>query len=222
MTRSPYLALVAFASVVALATATNACSGAEDSMGGSPRTSTTSTPTEPTTTTDGGDTGGGTAPAADAGVTDAAHAADAAKPKNAFEGAPAYAAQTGPSARQGGHAFAANTPKTNPAGRPCLNCHDGNGGAPEFAAAGTVFDGAKGAASVEVRVVGDDGVARSAFTDADGNFFFRASTQGLVFPALAGARDDGATKLMSSRATKGNCNECHSIAGGAGRLVVTP
>lgn len=211
---------LALASFVALAASAGACSGVDETYGDTSRT-TTPSPTEPTpsdASTATPDGAGGT----DAGAIDAATEADAAKPKDAFEGTAAYAAQAGPTTRQAGHNFNANTPKTNPAGRPCLNCHDGTGNAPAFAAGGTVYAGAKPAASAEVRVVGADGIARSAYTDADGNFFFRAATQDLDFPALAGARNATATKLMTGHATKGNCNECHSIAGGAGKIVVTP
>lgn len=223
MTRSPRLALLLLSSLAAIACGAVACSGPDYSRDEGSTTPTTSSPTEPTSK-DGGvaeddDVEGEREE--DSGVTDAAQGVDAAKPASAFTGAPAYAAKLGPATRKAGHSFAKNTPQTNPAGKACLDCHAG-GGAPAFAAAGTVYEGAKPAASVEVRVFGADGVARSAFTNADGNFFFRAAGQPLAFPALAGVRNATGTTLMTGHATKGNCNECHSVAGGAGRIVVTP
>lgn len=80
--------------------------------------------------------------------------------------------------------FNGNTPKSNPAGKPSLNCHHAGGGAPTFAAAGTVYEGLEPAASVEVRAIGANGKAWSAYTNADGNFLFPAATQPIAFPAL--------------------------------------
>lgn len=156
------------------------------------------------------------------GTTDAGTDGAAPKPKNAFDGAAAYAAKVGPTTRKAGHDFANATPRTNPAGRPCLNCHGASGGAPTFSAAGTVYVGTTPASSVEVRVVGDDGKTYSAFTDADGNFFFRAATQFIEFPAMTGARNASGARLMAGLPTSGNCNQCHSAGGGAGRIVVGP
>jgi len=176
--------------------------------------------------------GGGPGSVADAagsedGGTDAAldAGADAAGLVNAFTGAPAYASQTGPTTRKAQHDFPANTPRTNPAGQACLRCHRAGGNATEFSAAGTVYQNATGttpAASVEVRAVGADGNKYSAYTNADGNFFFPASTKFVDVPAAVGARNASSTRLMVERATNGNCNNCHSTAGGAGRLVVSP
>jgi len=198
------------------------CSGAEEGVGderAAPTPSATSVPNEPPPA--------GTTPRNEAGSPpDAAiDAGDAGtpKPKDAFDGAPAYVAQTGPSTRQSGHNFGSNTPKTNPAGRACLNCHGDSGGAPTFAAAGTVYEGTKPAVGAEVRAIDAEGTAYSAYTDADGNFFFRATATALLeLPAMVGARSAKGTRLMSTAAPKGNCNECHSTAGGAGRIVVGP
>jgi hypothetical protein len=117
MTRSLLLAPAMLASFVAVAALASACSGADDASDDAPRTPSTALPTEP-----GPAHGGKTADAAtatDSGATDAATGTDAAKPKNAFEGAPAFASQTGPSTRQGGHAAKGN----------CNECHSIAGGA---------------------------------------------------------------------------------------------
>jgi cytochrome c553 len=140
----------------------------------------------------------------------------------AFTGAPAYVAASGPVTRKAAHNFAANTPTTNPAGRPCLQCHGAAGPAPRFAFGGTVYKDAIGtpAPQVEVRVVGADGQARTAFTNADGNFFFLAASGAVSFPALAGARDSDSTELMTTATANGNCNACHRAGGTTTPLVV--
>jgi hypothetical protein len=168
---------------------------------------------------DGDDEDGGTptvVPTGDGGTTPAP-----AKP-NAFTGAPAYAATAGATTRIAAHNFAGATPTTNPAGRPCMQCHGAAGPAPRFLIAGTVFKDATGtpAAQIEVRVVGADGVARTTFSNADGNFFFRASSGAVMFPAKIGARDANTTKLMTIDAANGNCNSCHRAAGTTSPLVV--
>lgn len=191
--------------------------------GASPMTS--SPATEPTVGTDtnvGDSAPGDSHYTKDAGSDASTTSTDSGQSKStdAFAGAPGFLPQPGMSARQAGHSFNSNTPKTNPAGKACLNCH-GGGSAPAFAAAGTVYDGTAPAASVEVRAYGADGKAYSAYTDADGNFFIRATTQ-LTLPAFVGARNAASTRVMGSAANKGNCNECHSTAGGAGRISVGP
>jgi hypothetical protein len=144
-----------------------------------------------------------------------------AKP-GAFTGAAAYAATAGPTTRIAAHNFAGAMPTTNPAGRPCMQCHGAAGPAPRFVIAGTIYKDATGtpAAQVEVRVVGSDGVARTTYSNADGNFFFRAATGAVAFPAKVGARDADTTKLMTIDAANGNCNSCHRAAGTSSPLVV--
>lgn len=214
-------ALVVSAAVTALETA--GCTAPVNQLddGASPTTS--SPATEPTVDTNVADSApGNTNNTPDAGNDAATTDPDSGqiKPKDAFAGAPGFLPKVGMSARQAGHSFNANTPKTNPAGRPCLNCH-GGGGPPAFAAAGTIYDGTAPAASVEVRAYGADGKPYSAYTDADGNFFIRATTQ-LTLPALVGARNATRTRVMGSAVSKGNCNDCHSSAGGAGLISVGP
>lgn len=139
-----------------------------------------------------------------------------------FTGAPAYAGTAGPTTRIAAHNFAGATPTTNPAGRPCMQCHGAAGPAPRFIIAGTVYQDATGtpAGQVEVRVVGSDGVARTTYSNADGNFFFRAATGAVAFPAKVGARDGNTTKVMTIDAANGNCNSCHRAAGTSSPLVV--
>jgi len=103
-----------------------------------------------------------------------------------------------------------------------MQCHGAAGPAPRFLIAGTVYKDATGtpAGQVEVRVVGSDGVARTTYSNADGNFFFKAAAGAVKFPALVGARDGNTTKVMTIDATNGNCNSCHRAAGTTPPLVV--
>jgi len=140
---------------------------------------------------------------------------------DAFTGAAAYTATTGATTRQTQHAFGGATP-TNPAGQPCLKCHGAAGPAPRFTFGGTVFKDAIGtpAPQIEVRVVGSDGVARSTYTDADGNFFFPFASGAVKFPATQGARDADTKKTMTTTAMNGNCNSCHKAGGTSPPIVV--
>lgn len=136
---------------------------------------------------------------------------DGAPLVNAFTGAPAFVATTGPSARKDAHAFADNTPITSPAKQPCLDCHVAGGAAPAFAFGGTAFTDVAGtlpAANVEIRVRAPSGSAVSVYTDEDGNFYAPAA---FAFPANAGVRSAVASRVMNGPAPQGNCNggQCH-------------
>lgn len=159
--------------------------------------------------------------ASDAAHADAAgDAGDAgvdAGPAHAFTGAGPYVATLGPSTRQATHNFATNNPPTNPAGQACLACHIAGGAAKEFVMGGTVWkDSAATIPSpgIEVRLRDSAGVAVSAFTDVDGNFYFLKGATGTPTPpALAGIRDATTTKLMGGAIDVANCNNCHKIGG---------
>jgi len=105
-------------------------------------------------------------------------------------------------------------PQGNPAGRACLTCHDGTGkgGAPKFLFAGTIYQdvaGTKVSPKVEVRFLGADGKALTAYTDVNGNYFFPAGAGATTVPASAGARTATASRTMLNKINDGNCNECH-------------
>lgn len=140
----------------------------------------------------------------------------------AFSNASAYVATTGPVTRKPQHNFAGATPTTNPAGRACMQCHGAAGPAPRFLVAGTVYKDATGtpAGQVEIRLVDADGIARSVYSNDDGNFFFPAATGAIKLPALVGARDANTTKLMVNSGANGNCNSCHRAGGTTPPLVV--
>jgi hypothetical protein len=162
---------------------------------------------------DGGGTGtgNGTGGGKDSGTSngDASSQPDAPSgPVNAFTGAPAYVATLGPSARSNRH-----TP-ANPAGQPCMNCHDGSrGGVRQLLFAGTVYKDAAGktpAPRVEIRVRDAQGNGLTAYSDNDGNFFLeRGARAPLAVPARAGARDLEDTRIMNNLMSEGDCNSCH-------------
>lgn len=132
-----------------------------------------------------------------------------------FAGAAAYVSTAGPTSRNGGHNFGANG--TNPVKQACLGCHGNGGGAPVFTVGGSVFKDAAGtmpAANVEVRFVDANGTARSIYTDALGNFYFKGAT--LAAPGKVGARDATTTQNMVGTIANGDCNSsgCHGGAQG--------
>ena len=140
---------------------------------------------------------------------------DASSPPSAggvFADAGAYVATVGPSARNQRH-----TGSPNPAGQACLSCHGGQKpNVARFLFAGTVWTDATGATptpKAEVRAVGADGAGLSAYTDADGNFFYAAAGATLAAPAHGGARDATSVALMSNVFNDGDCNACHKGGG---------
>ena len=122
---------------------------------------------------------------------------------DAFTGAGPYVATLGPSTLKSGHQNKFGT--TDPAGHDCLQCHG-------FAFGGTVYSSATGTtpvSSAEVRVVDATGKAYSAYSDANGNFYFSA-TSGFAAPAKVGVRDGSNTALMIGTINTGACNGCHT------------
>jgi hypothetical protein len=164
----------------------------------------------------GADPGGASDPLAsgDAGAPPpAAPAADAAPPDDpgvlianpvdGFTGAPPYASDL-PAIRA--NAMHANGPVT---GQPCLSCHDGVT-CVKFDFAGTVWRApafTEAVPDVEVRVIDANDYAHSVHSDADGNFWHRASTD-LPLPAFSGVRTAHFTALGKLNGT--SCNTCHN------------
>jgi hypothetical protein len=141
--------------------------------------------------TDGGTNAGGT----DGGAPP--------PPVSVWNGAPAFASQTGPS--------------THNAGKDCMNCHGSGGSGPGFAFGGTVYDGS-GAAVVgaEVRFVDSTGKATSVYSGPSGTFYLHGT--GFSGPAHVGVRDATNTQEMftalqsgaqSPASSGGACSACH-------------
>jgi hypothetical protein len=132
-----------------------------------------------------------------------------------FADAGAYVPMLGPSASNARH-----TPNPNPAGTPCLSCHGGQkGNVVQFLFGGTVWSSPAATTPTpmaEVRVVQADGVALTAYSDADGNYFFPQGANGpLSAPAAAGIRDAKGEASMANVFNDGDCNSCHRQGGQA-------
>jgi hypothetical protein len=130
-----------------------------------------------------------------------------------FAGAVPYASQMGSSSHNAGKACVA------------AGCHapPGAGGAPPFAIGGTVYSdylGQTPAVGVEVRMVDATGQATSVYSGPEGNFYLVASsTSSVAFPAVIGARNATATRLMVTplASSFGSCGQsnCHIPGGGS-------
>jgi hypothetical protein len=97
-------------------------------------------------------------------------------------------------------------------GQDCLTCHKNGGPGVEFLFGGTVFQdmgGTMPAVDKEVRVYDSNNVGYAAYSDADGNFWFKKVATEIAFPALSGVRDGTNTTLMTGNITAANCNGCH-------------
>lgn len=195
-----------------------ACSGSEEEPAPTdPNASGGAVPTNPGAPGDVTPPAEGTTNAPGGSTTSGTQSMPAPPNAGVFAGAPAYQAILGPSTidKTGkGNGHLSFNSDGNPAGRACLDCHDGTGkgGAPAFVFAGTVFadaEGKKPAPRVEVRMVGSDGKALSAYTDLYGNFFFRAGSGVVSVPATAGARSATASRTMANKINDANCNQCH-------------
>lgn len=99
------------------------------------------------------------------------------------------------------------------AGKACLSCHDGGGGAPEWTAAGTIYTTTAGAAPLPgatIHLVDADGNEVVVLTALNGNFW---TSQALVYPITVRASRCPDTREMPGTLadTSANCNKsgCH-------------
>jgi hypothetical protein len=100
------------------------------------------------------------------------------------------------------------------AGAVCLNCHDGNGAAPRWTAAGTIYTTIAGTAPLPgatIHLVDADGVEVVLLSATNGNFW---TTQDLAFPLTAKASRCPDTQempigvqLASASCNKGGCHD---------------
>lgn len=102
---------------------------------------------------------------------------------------------------------------THRAGQPCMTCHGGEGPAPDFAVAGTVYEVREGAVPlVGATVVLNDsgGQTRSLVTNSVGNFYMRAGEWTPTYPMFAKVDYQGVEKVMTTRIGRtGGCADCH-------------
>jgi hypothetical protein len=113
-------------------------------------------------------------------------------------------------------------------GHACTSCHaqsnaaSGEGDAPIFAFAGTLFpsphepDDCVGSASegATVTITGADGMTFSATANTSGNFFLE--TNALELPFTAQVAFEGRRRRMAVPQSVGDCNECHTVRGNDG------
>ena len=107
-------------------------------------------------------------------------------------------------------AVATNASGEHNAGEACLNCH-GNGDAPNFELAGTVYSGLAGGSPVvgaTIRVIDANGAELTAVTARNGNFWIR---EAIAYPVQVSASSCPSAMPMVSPSAAGNCNAagCH-------------
>jgi hypothetical protein len=100
------------------------------------------------------------------------------------------------------------------AGRDCLDCHDGNGGAPHWTAAGTIYTAPTGGAALPgatIHLTDADGTEVVLVSAANGNFW---TTEALTFPLHARASSCPDDRMMGGAIAQGSCNQsgCHDSA----------
>jgi len=98
-------------------------------------------------------------------------------------------------------------------GRACLGCHTGTSGAPFWALAGTLYDGANSSTTVSgatITVIDATGATFKLVSASNGNFYTADSTIQLPVSVYASKCPD--LVQMSFAPSSGNCNACH-VAG---------
>ena len=109
-------------------------------------------------------------------------------------------------------------------GQSCISCHARSGGeAPTFVIAGTLYptghepdncNGTSGTSGARVVVTGNNGSSVTLTPNSAGNFY---SSTSLPPPYLAKVVNSaGSERVMSSTASSGDCNSCHTQNGANG------
>jgi hypothetical protein len=115
-------------------------------------------------------------------------------------------------------------------GRSCLSCHSGGGGggedgegeAPTFTLAGTVYpsahepdlcNGANGTNGARVVIVDAANRTITLTPNAAGNFYY---TGAVTFPFHAKVTYQGRERIMTAAQSNGSCNACHTQNGANG------
>jgi len=114
-------------------------------------------------------------------------------------------------------------------GRACIACHAGNGEAPQFAIAGTVYptghepdlcNGANGTNGAHVVIVDAANHTVTLTPNAAGNFSYTGT---LATPYTAKVTYQGRERIMPAAQTSGDCNSCHTqngTNGAPGRITL--
>jgi len=109
-------------------------------------------------------------------------------------------------------------------GQTCISCHAGTGGeAPQYVIAGTLYptghepdncNGVNGTTGARVVVTGNNGTSITLTPNSAGNFY---SSTALPPPYKAKVvNSSGIERVMSSTASSGDCNSCHTQSGANG------
>lgn len=107
-------------------------------------------------------------------------------------------------------------------GQACISCHRGTEG-PTFVIAGTLYptghepdncNGVNGTTGTSVVVTGNGGGSLTLTPNAAGNFTSRTALSPPFMVKVVNAT--GGERLMSSAATSGDCNSCHTQNGANG------
>jgi hypothetical protein len=168
-----------------------------------------SNPSSPSGDDSSGDDAGGSAPApvVDAGpppVNDpVVPGTPVDNPSDAFSGAGSYTSNPPTIRANDQHAGGVQV-----TGKPCLTCHDGTT-CVKFDFAGTVWQYpalTNGAPDVQVRIIDNNDIAYSVYSDVDGNFWHRADTD-LALPAFSGVRTSDWKAIGMLNGV--SCNSCH-------------
>jgi hypothetical protein len=94
-------------------------------------------------------------------------------------------------------------------GAVCQTCHTGQGAAPLWTVAGTIFETATGGAAVAgatVTITDADGQVLELVTASNGNFY---TSQAVALPLTVEASRCPDTKAMNGQPDTGSCNSCH-------------
>jgi len=109
-------------------------------------------------------------------------------------------------------------------GRACINCHGSSGGeAPKFVIAGTLYptghepdscNGVNGTNGAKVVVTGSNGTSITLTPNSAGNFYSSTALSPPYQAKVVNAA--GVERVMSSTASTGDCNSCHTQTGANG------
>jgi hypothetical protein len=108
-------------------------------------------------------------------------------------------------------------------GAGCIGCHQQTDKGPDMLFGGTVYPthheplDCRGVPDVVVEVIDGDGTVHAATTNASGNFLtLRDEDKPLVTPITARVMYEGRVREMLNPVESGDCNACHTEAGGSG------
>lgn len=108
-------------------------------------------------------------------------------------------------------------------GQACITCHASSGEAPKFVIAGTLYptghepnncNGVNGTTGAKVVVTGSSGASVTLTPNSAGNFYSSTALAGPYQAKVVSAT--GAERVMTTKATTGDCNSCHTQNGANG------